>query len=282
MALVCLSVLIPVISGEMKVVDLTWAHSASTIYWPGNPAFNFSIMSREKLTNYWYESNWFSTPEHGGTHLDAPAHFSKDSWRTQEIPAERLIGPAVILDVTSQAKADPDYRVTQADFEAYESKHGRIPHGAIVIMNSGWGSRYPNKTRVFNSDQPGTPSTFHFPGYHEDAITWLVANRNASIVGVDTPSNDHGQSTDFKVHVILGENNIPGLENVARLDQIPEKGATIFVGSIKLFDGSGGPARILATFDQDAKPCDCVSSSSSIATFVGTSVLSVLLVSCIV
>ncbi|XP_067665844.1 isatin hydrolase-like isoform X2 [Haliotis asinina] len=264
MVAVFLFILLLVGSCTMKVVDLTWEHSSSTIYWPGNPAFNFTILQRANLTNYWYESNWFASPEHGGTHLDAPAHFFEGGWRAQEIPAERLIGPAVVLDVTSQAEADPDYRVTQSDFEAYERKHGRIPHGAIVIMNSGWGSRYPSKTLSFNTDQPGTPSTFHFPGYHEDAISWLLTNRNVSMVGVDTPSVDYGQSTDFKVHVILGSKNIPGLENVARLELIPQKGATIFVGSIKLFDGSGGPARILATFDPYEKPCDCVSIGSKI------------------
>ncbi|XP_046576665.1 isatin hydrolase-like [Haliotis rubra] len=272
--LVLVSVLLSSVSGHMQVVDLTWTVGPSTVYWPGSLPFNFTSVSDYSSG---YQSNWFSTPEHGGTHLDAPSHFFEGGWRADEIPADRLIGPTVILDVTSQAEADPDYRVTQSDFEAYERKHGRIPLGAIVIMNSGWESRFPNRSRVFNTDTPNNISTFHFPGYHEDAIAWMVANRNVSMVGVDTPSLDYGQSTDFKVHKILGRNNIPGLENVARISQIPEKGASITVGIIKLFGGSGGPARILATYDTHAEPNDCTSGSMNILTTVSTKLLFVLL-----
>ncbi|XP_071097021.1 isatin hydrolase-like isoform X1 [Haliotis cracherodii] len=248
---VCIGVLLPSISGNMKVVDLTWPHKKGMAHWPGEgiPEFKLNIISRGFLSKLWFEINWFVTPEHAGTHFDAPAHFFKGKWRAHEIPAERLIGPAVVIDVTSQAEVDHDYRVTKSDFERYEREHGRIPHGAIVIMNSGWGSRFHDKHLVFNSEKPDTPSTYHFPGYHEDAISWLLTNRNVSIVGVDTPSVDYGQSTTFKVHVLVGENGIIGLENVANIEKIPVAGATIFVGAMKLFDGSGGPARIIATFD---------------------------------
>ncbi|XP_071097005.1 isatin hydrolase-like [Haliotis cracherodii] len=271
----------PAVSSHMKVMDLTWTHGPSTIYWPGSVGFNFTNIAEVETVHYRYESNWFSTPEHGGTHLDSPSHFFEGGWKADEIPAERLIGPGVILDVTSQANADPDYRVTQADFEAYESKHGRIPHGAIVFMNSGWGARYSDKKRFFNTEYPDNSSTFHFPGYHEDAITWLVANRNVSMVGVDTPSNDYGQSTVFPSHVILAKNNIPGLENVARLNQVPAKGATIIVGSIKLFSGSGGPARILATWDTHGEP-DCTSGCMNILETASTSLLAVLVVGSVI
>ncbi|XP_055958379.1 isatin hydrolase-like isoform X2 [Patella vulgata] len=251
--------IIRTIHGEkIRVVDLTFTLTTSTIYWPGNHDFNFTILYRGQSGSYWYESNYFSTPEHGGTHLDAPAHFYKGKWRTHEIPVERLIGPGVIIDVTSKATADHDYRVQISDLQAWESKYGNIPQGAIVLMNSGWAKRYPIKKEVFGTLNISNPTYFHFPAFHEGTVEWLITNRNISMVGVDTPSVDYGQSKTFPVHQVLGKHNVPGLENIGYLDSIPEKGATIFIGIIKLFDGSGGPVRIIATYDADASSANVI------------------------
>ena len=152
--------------------------------------------------------------------------------------------------MSERASANPDYRVSVEDLKDWEDKYGEIPAGAVVIMNSGWDKYYPNKTRTFGTNTPSDPSTFHFPGFHEDAADWLVRHRNIHVLGVDTPSTDYGQSKTFPVHVIIGKANIPGLENVANLNKIPPNGATIFVAAIKLYDGSGGPARTFATITE--------------------------------
>ena len=160
-----------------------------------------------------------------------------------------------------KAASDPDYRVTVDDLQSWERAYGRIPDGAVVIMNSGWTTRYPNRTQTFNTDTPDDPKTFHFPGWHEDAATWLVNNRNINVIGVDTPSNDYGMSTSFPVHVITSANNMTGLENVANLDAIPEAGTVITVAVMKLEGGSGGPARVFATMNSDT-----YTSTSSVST----------------
>lgn len=160
---------------------------------------------------------------------------------------EKLIGPGVIIDVKEKARANPDYRVTVSDVEQWESRNGKIPEGAIVIMNSGWHEYYPNSTLVFNTNTSDDPSTFHFPGWHENTVTWLIGQRFINVLGVDTPSIDYGQSTTFPVHVIVGRANVPGAENVANLDAIPHAGSVVFVAVTKIYDGSGGPARIFAT-----------------------------------
>lgn len=134
---------------------------------------------------------------------------------------------------------------------SWETVHGKIPDGAVVIMNSGWTYNYPNKTLTFGTQLVDDPSTFHFPGWHEKAAEWLVENRNVNVVGTDTPSNDYGQSTTFPTHVILGLADICGVENVANLDSIPEAGSIVYVAAIKLYDGSGGPARVFATFSDN-------------------------------
>lgn len=78
------------------------------------------------------------------------------------------------------------------------------------------------------------------------------------MIGVDTPSTDFGQSTTYDVHRIAGQANVIGLENVNNLDKIPPNGSTIFVGVINLYDGSGGPVRILAVTGNSRVPaCIC-------------------------
>lgn len=242
-------------SNCMRIVDLTHEQSISTIFWPGNPQYNFTILFRNFSGSYWYESNSFSTAEHGGTHVDSPAHFYKGGWRTQQIPMEKLVGRGAIINVKQKASTNPDYRVSVADLIDYEDTYGRIPSGAVVIMNSGWSDKYPDPNAVFNTTNPSDPNTFHFPAWHEDAASWLINKRNINIIGVDTPSTDYGQSKTFPVHILLGKHNKIGVENVGFLDQIPESGSTVFVAVVKLRDGSGGPARVFAMVDEGKDQC---------------------------
>jgi kynurenine formamidase len=86
----------------------------------------------------------------------------------------------------------------------------------------------------------------HFPGLYPDAARWLITNRSVKAVGLDTASIDYGQSTLFQTHVTLFEKNIPALENVANLDQLPERGFTVIALPMKIKAGSGGPVRIVA------------------------------------
>ncbi|XP_063408659.1 isatin hydrolase-like [Mytilus trossulus] len=233
---------------DFKVVDLTHNHSNTSIKWPGNPEYNFTILSRGKTADgLWLEMNYFGTAEHAGTHLDSPAHFYKDRNRTHNVPLENLIGPGVIINVKNKAAINADYRVSIDDLKQWENMYGKIPENAIVIMNSGWHKHYPNASLVFNTNNFTDPSTFHFPAWHEDAIEWIISERSVNVVGVDTPSTDFGQTKNFAVHTSLGKANISGAENVANLDALPESGSMIFVAVTKIFDGSGGPARIFAT-----------------------------------
>lgn len=151
-----------------------------------------------------------------------------------------------------KAATDPDYEVSLADVQAWEDRNGPIPDGAIVIMNSGWHKKYPNTTLIFNNKNLSDVTNFHFPGWHGDTIKWIIQNRNINMAGVDTPSTDYGFAQVYPVHIALAERNIPGLENVANLDNIPESGTTIYVGLIKLKDGSGTPVRVYATISNMA------------------------------
>ena len=80
----------------------------------------------------------------------------------------------------------------------------------------------------------------------------LVGERGVAALGADVASIDYGQSTDFIVHQIAGEANVPGFENVANLERLPARGATVFALPMKIEGGSGGPARIVALVPRSA------------------------------
>jgi kynurenine formamidase len=195
---------------------------------------------------YFYSANAFCTPEHGGTHLDAPIHFSASGQTLEQIPVEQLIAPAVVIDVSGKAAADPDYRLSADDVREWEAKHGEIPRGTIVLLRTGWGTRWPDRMRYFGDDKPGDASNLHFPSFGKEAAALLVKERNVAAIGVDTASIDHGPSRDFVVHQIAAAANVPGFENLANLEEVPEKGAWVIALPMKIAGGSGGPLRIVA------------------------------------
>ncbi|HET7435202.1 MAG TPA: cyclase family protein [Thermoanaerobaculia bacterium] len=231
-----------------ELVDLTWAFDANTLYWPTSPSgFELKQLAYGPTPGGWfYSSNTLSAPEHGGTHLDAPIHFSEHGKTADEIPLRQLIAPAVVIDVASQSNTNADYRLTAADITTWESQHGRIDAGTIVLLRTGWGSRYGNRKAYFGDDTPGDVAHLHFPSYGEDAARLLVAERHVAAIGVDTPSIDYGQSANFIVHQVANGAGVPGFENVAHLEQVPVRGAWVIALPMKIAKGSGGPLRIVA------------------------------------
>ncbi|KAL8581946.1 hypothetical protein ACOMHN_027928 [Nucella lapillus] len=236
-----------VTSRPVEVRDLTYSLNEQSVFWPGQPTFSFNIILRGHFgaSGLWWEANDFGMEEHGGTHIDAPAHFSEGRWRTHQIPPSHLVGPGVVVDMTRQARLDEMYAVTTQDFLNWEEKHGRLPEGAVVLIKFGWGERYPDPLRVFNTDNPDDPSTYRYPGLHANTAQWLVDNRNLTALGVDTPSPDNPNTANFPAHTVLLGNDVLILEYVAYLETLPPRGFDVVIGVIKIEDGSGGPARIL-------------------------------------
>ncbi|HWP37962.1 MAG TPA: cyclase family protein [Gemmatimonadales bacterium] len=234
---------------EARWVDLSYAFNAQTIYWPTAEGFKLDTVAAGMTpAGYYYAANNLRTSEHGGTHLDAPIHFAEGRNTTDRIPLEQLVGPAVVVDVSASASANPDYLVSVADLEAFERDHGRIPGGAIVLFRTGWGSRWPDRARYLGTARTGPEAVplLHFPGIDSSAARWLVTNRRVDAVGIDTPSIDYGQSTTFDTHRILYAADIPGFENVANLERVPVRGAYVIALPMKIEGGSGGPLRIVA------------------------------------
>ena len=229
-------------------VDLTYDFSSETIYWPTAKRFEFQVESAGHTpAGYYYAANNLSTSEHGGTHLDAPRHFAEGKWTTDQIPLERLVGPGVVVDVTSQA-SNPDYQITPDSLEAWERANGSIPDGAIVLFRTGWGSRWPDPATYLGTSKigPEAVAELRFPGIHPDTARWLAARGTIDAIGIDTASVDYGQSKTFDTHQVLFAANIPAFENVAQLDRVPASGSFVIALPMKIRGGSGGPLRIVA------------------------------------
>ncbi|MCH8121969.1 MAG: cyclase family protein [Bacteroidetes bacterium] len=231
------------------IVDLSYAFGSDTIYWPTADGFERTTEFEGRTeSGYYYSAYTFRTAEHGGTHLDAPIHFSEGGQTTDTIPLDHLMGDAVVIDVTEAAAADRDYLVSTADIEAWESEHGAIPDGAIVLIRTGYGQYWPDAEAYLGTAERGADAIplLHFPGLDPKAAKWLVENRSIHALGIDTASIDYGQSTLYETHQILLGENIPGFENLANLDQLPESGSVVIALPMKIEGGSGGPLRIVA------------------------------------
>ena len=229
------------------VVDLSYSFGPDTVYWPTAQPFRMQRVAWGRTPGgYFYYANNISMAEHGGTHLDAPLHFAEGKKTSDQVPLSSCIGPACVIDVSRQAARDPDYRMTVDDIREWESRHGRLPRGAIVILYSGWGQRWPDKKRYLGTDQPGDVQNLHFPGFSREAAEFLVNERDVAAVATDTASIDHGPSEDFIAHQIIGGANKPAFENVANVEKLPPRGATFVALPLKIEGGSGGPARIIA------------------------------------
>lgn len=231
-------------------VDLSYDFSDKTIYWTETDGFKKETVAEGRTDKgYYYSAYKFCAPEHGGTHLDSPIHFAEGRKTVDEIPLTQLIAPAVKIDVSTKAAANRDYLVSVEDFTGWESQHGKIPDGSIVLLQTGFGQYWGDRAKYMGSDTGSEQK--HFPGLSAEAARWLVQNRKINAVGIDTASIDFGASQTFDSHVILMEQNVPAFENVANMDKVPTVGAMIVAMPMKIKGGSGAPLRI-AAFIPDA------------------------------
>jgi kynurenine formamidase len=240
-------------SGEL--VDLSHPFDSETIYWPTEEGFKL-IPESNGVTEqgYFYAANRFMCAEHGGTHIDAPRHFCASGETVDQLPLERLIGPAVCVDVSQKCAADPDYQVTVEDFQGWELFSGESLDDKIVLMRTGFGSRWPDREKYLGTAEEGKAAVakLHFPGLDPTAADWLVTKRHVRMVGIDTASIDHGQTTDYPTHQRLFRDGVPALENLANLEQLPASGFTIAALPMKIAGGSGAPTRVVAIVNDEA------------------------------
>jgi kynurenine formamidase len=231
------------------LVELTHPYDDKAIFWPTAEAFHLEkVADGVTPAGYYYAANDFRTSEHGGTHIDAPIHFAQGRQTVDQIPLERLVGGAAIVDVTESAARDADYQVTVEDIQRAEARDGLIPDGAIVLIRTGFSRRWPDAASYLGTAERGQAAVakLHFPGLHPAAAAWLIANRSIAAIGIDTASIDYGQSTLFESHRTLFAKDIPAFENLAALEKVPTRGAHVIALPMKIAGGSGAPLRAIA------------------------------------
>ncbi|MEP9412045.1 MAG: cyclase family protein [Candidatus Brocadia sp.] len=232
-----------VMEGKASVIDLTYPLNERNAYWPvGNyTPFKYEVIASIKKDMVF--SGRYSTPEHLGTHIDAPNHFELNHSSVDQIPFEQLVGTAIVIDVRDKTERNPDYTLSQSDILLWEKENGQIPDGSIVLLNTGWSRFWHDFESYKNKDNNGQ---MHFPGYSKESANFLIEKRHIKGIGIDTLSGDCGNCSDFSVHHKINGAGKFILENVANLDKLPPKGSTLIIAPIKIEGGSGGQCRIWA------------------------------------
>lgn len=241
-------------SSKVRVVDLTQPLSEETplLVLP-EPFGQSAAFSRQQISRYdekgvaWFWNN-FTVGEHTGTHFDAPVHWVTGKDLPQNsvdtIPPADLIAPAVVIDVSTQAAADPDYLLTVDDILAFEAQHGPIAPRLWVLLRTDWSKREGDA--YTNRRDDGA----HTPGPSADAVRFLVEERQALGFGVETIGTDAGQAhllePMYPAHALFHGAGRYGLQCLANLDQLPPTGALILAAPLKIVGGSGSPLRVLA------------------------------------
>ena len=244
-----------ILGGGIRVVDLTVPLEPATPTIQLPPQFAPSKpFSMEEISKYdqrgpaWYWNN-IACGEHTGTHFDAPIHWvtGKDypNNATHNIPVQKFIGPACVIDVSDRVRENADFLVTVDVVKAWESRHGGIPQGAWVLIRTDWSKR-TGAERFLNIGADGP----HTPGFHPQCVPFLAKERDILGVGVETVGTDAGQAATFDpmfpCHTIMHGSNRFGLASLMNLDQLPPTGAVVIAPPLKIVNGSGSPLRVLA------------------------------------
>lgn len=231
-------------SAPARVVDLGHALATSDPSWSGERVFTWAPAASIDKDGYF--AGKFSSEEHFGTHVDAPAHFAAGAMTVDRIPADRLVRPGKCINVTKSVAGNDDYRLTTADIDAFEREHGRIAEGDAVVIATGWDSRWPDQAKYMNVRD----NIKHFPGVSVEAAARLAIDRQVAAIVIDTASIDYGPSEKFEAHRTTMPAGLYHVENAANLTTLPPSGFTVVVAPIEIKGGSGGPARLFALLDK--------------------------------
>ncbi|CAH1802683.1 unnamed protein product, partial [Owenia fusiformis] len=221
-------------------------------------------------SRYWYEDGEVYVAEHTGTHFAAPCHFARGKWRMEDIPPERLIQQAFVVDVSASVARDQSYEILPKDLIEWDKKNRRtIPPLSILLFHTGMGQHYFDKTRYMGTNNVSNRAAVKYPGIHVDTANWIVQNMNISGVGIDSYSVEGVRTWRDETYLTqraLAADNIYYIENMVNLDKIHHYRSTLFVGPMKIKGGSGSPVRVLA-FGRPPKS-DASASNLSILTTV--------------
>jgi kynurenine formamidase len=224
-----------------RVIHLSHIIDINVPQWPGDPSIEFATVAELPQDGYYLRR--FSLGEHSATHINAPNSFHSHGVGIDQYSPESLVIPGIVINIRETAAIYPDYALTIADVLIWEEQYGAISPGSVVLLNTGWQNKWWNENAFFNRDAQGI---MHFPGFNSDATRFLLDERQIAGVGIDTHGVDPGQDNSFATNRLVLEKPRIVLENLTNLDQLPPKGTTLVIGILRLRDGSGSPAAVLA------------------------------------
>lgn len=253
-----------------KVIDLRMTNDPNyPCFWGGSQTPPFIITpnaiidkpERRPDRNVWY-SNTLIFDEHLGTHHDSPAHFIPtlstgmtiaSKWgdvTNEKCPAEWFMGPAKVIDCTDlMDKADPGKSplITIEKVKDWESKHGKIEAGDVVVFHTGYCQKYykafPAGYRFTAEVIAGTAVGWAAPS--PPLAAWLADERGVKCLAADIPSMGPWQ--------VIRDTHVEGLgrgmvyvEQLWNLDKLPPTGAYFIYIPVKTAGTSGGPGGAIA------------------------------------
>jgi kynurenine formamidase len=245
-------------SASIEVVDLTARLESTTPVIQLPPPFANTVpFSLREVSRYdergpaWYWND-ISTGEHTGTHFDAPVHWisGRDGEDVSAVSVAKLIAPAVVMDFSAEAAADPDFLLEPEHIKQWESQHGRLPDGGWLLYRTGWDARSGSQQEFLNANETGP----HTPGVSVRCARWLAEEAPVLGIGVETVGTDAGTAHSFDPpflchSALLGAGKY-GLTQLQNLATLPPTGAVLVAGPLPIVGGSGSPARVLALVER--------------------------------
>lgn len=230
-----------------KYVDLTHTISPSIPVWKGfGPStFEPTINTKTGLP-YLYSKDGFEATHYDlstdqlGTQLDPPAHWAPEYPSIDELPATYAVRPLVVISIVEQVSKDPGYSLQVSDIEKWESNHGRIPAGSVVMVRSDWSKEWPNRDLA---------SRKVFPGVSLAALKFLHEKRHILFHGHEPLDTDTTAALEGEYWLM--HHGYTQAEGVTNLDKVPETGSLIAIGYPKFKGGTGGYARYIAICPPD-------------------------------
>lgn len=212
----------------MKLVDLSLTLGPEVEPVVGHPRVRYEPLTTIEKDGVNNTLATFSI--HTGTHIDAPRHFFDNGTTMDQVPLDRLCGPAWICDLR------PVYQPRRA-FTVDDLRAGGLPEGErlddlILVLYAGWSQGHWNQPDFYTGN----------PYLAEETARWLVEKRIKALAldfGVDG-------ARPWPNHTILLGSGICLIENLIGLDQIlPRREFTMIALPVKIKDGNGGPARVV-------------------------------------